>query len=189
MRRFFCSLQKHIPESCDHNFKAGSEKRGNFHNMDQTGVMSMVCRHCITLRVANMKRGETYRLVAFFHLLAHRLNILFFCYDVVCRYWSFAKKVSDLGKLGKLKLELNEMIATMVDKTLPFLSRFHGQAHAWFCQVNTLGALLKRLFSFLITFHQSFRRFCGLATFRSLPRPALGRNRNNTLPSCLAIVQ
>lgn len=52
-------------------------------------------------------------LCPFFHLLAHRLNIIFFCYDVVCSYWSFAKKVSELGRLGKIKNDLNQMISTM----------------------------------------------------------------------------
>jgi len=96
-----------------------------------------------------MYRGETYRLVAYFHFLARKLNILFFCYDVICKYWGFAKKISDKAKLGKFNEELNKILSTIVTEMLPFLSRFHGQAHAWFCQVSLiifLSILLINLF-------------------------------------------
>ena len=116
-------------------FKAGKADGSQFRNMDQTGFMSMSCRHNVVLATADMYRGETYRLVAFFHLLALRLGVLFFCYDVICRYWGFAQKIARLAQEKKLSEELNNLLSVLVTKTLPFLSRFHGQAHAWFCQV------------------------------------------------------
>lgn len=143
----------------------------------------MACRHGVVLCAANMYRGETYRLVAFFHMMAHRLKILFFCYDVICRYWPFARKLAQLGKAGKLGSDLNHLIATMVDKMLPFLSRFHGQAHAWFCQVSQNDSFpLKTLIICLVL------RSYGLVTFKSMPLLVWGKNKSSRLPCYIAML-
>lgn len=97
----------------------------------------MCCRHGITLRAANMFRGETYRIIAFLHAFALKSKVLFFCYDVICRYWPFAQKLG----------QKNPNFAEFTTLMKPFLSRFHGKAHEWICQVILLlnwGRLVNR---------------------------------------------
>jgi len=52
----------------------------------------------------------------------------FFCYDVVCQYWKFLISVAE--KIDRFK--------PLVEKMKPFLSRWHGQTHAWYCQVTNI---------------------------------------------------
>ena len=89
---------------------------------------SMCCRHGLVLRAANIHRGETYRVIAFLQWWALQFGILFFCYDVICRYWPFAKKLGNI----------NARFACLTTKMNHFLSRFHEKAHAWSCQVPLL---------------------------------------------------
>ena len=109
-------------------FKAGkSDSHSHSKKMDETGIVCMCCRHGLVLRAANIHRGETYRVIAFLQWWALQFGILFFCYDVICRYWPFAKK------LGNIDCRF----ACLTTMMKPFLSRFHGKAHAWSCQVLT----------------------------------------------------
>ena len=110
-------------------FKARkSDSHSHSKKMDETGIVCMCCRHGLVLRAANIHRGETYRVIAFLQWWALQFGILFFCYDVICRYWPFAKKLGNI----------NARFACLTTKMKPFLSRFHGKAHAWSCQVPLL---------------------------------------------------
>jgi hypothetical protein len=73
-----------------------------------------------------MAKGETYRHVHYLHDYALRSGCEFLCYDVVCQYWIFAE---DLSKANN---EFKPHTETMK----PFLSRWHGKTHAWYCQVK-----------------------------------------------------
>ncbi|KAK4007346.1 hypothetical protein OUZ56_012506 [Daphnia magna] len=53
----------------------------------------------------------------------------FICQDVICHFWKFAHDVGSLIKEYQGKTE---------DST-PFLSRWHGKTHAWYCQALWLG--------------------------------------------------
>ena len=73
-----------------------------------------------------MTKGETYRHVHYLHDYALVNGCQFFCYDVVCKYWSFAE---DLSKA-------NSEFKPHTENMQPFLSRWHGKTHAWYCQVK-----------------------------------------------------
>lgn len=75
-----------------------------------------------------MEKGESYRHILYLHNFALQENFKFFCYDVICNYWPFAK---DVGK----KLE-TEDFKKHTEEMVPFLSRFHGKTHTMFCQVT-----------------------------------------------------
>ena len=109
-------------------FKAGKSdsSSSSYKKLDETGLISICCRHGTILRMANMYKGETYRIVAYLHNFAANIKTKFFCYDVICRYWPFVQK------LGRI----NSIFKRLSDRMLPFLSRFHGKAHQWLCQVT-----------------------------------------------------
>lgn len=90
------------------------------------------CRHAVVYRALNLHQGETYR-----HVLYIQEQVCnkkkddtptFFCYDVVCQYWKFLISVAE--KIERFK--------PLVEKMKPFLSRWHGQTHAWYCQVTNM---------------------------------------------------
>ena len=62
-----------------------------------------------------MVKGETYRHVHYLHDYAYRSGCKFMCYDVVCKYWSFAQDISEA-------IEEFKFHTTSMD---PFLSRWH----------------------------------------------------------------
>ena len=73
-------------------YSGQQDSTGRFTKLDETGLVVMCCRHGVTFRAANMFRGETYRIVAFLHNFALTHRVSFFCFDVICQYWPFAKK-------------------------------------------------------------------------------------------------
>ncbi len=87
----------------------------------------MSCTHGTILHSANLFIGETYKHTHLQHIKAKQLNATFFCSDVICKYWSFAKKVAT-------KFPTYGNLLTMK----PFLSRFHGKAHPWDCRVSLI---------------------------------------------------
>ena len=124
---FFVQLKGH--GTCGAStFKAGkSDSSSQYRGLDETGIVCMCCRHGVILRAANMYPGETYRIICFLQMYVYKLNIIFFCYDVICRYQPFAKKLG-------IK---NFLYAVLTTKMKRFLSRFHGNAHEWICQVHS----------------------------------------------------
>lgn len=62
------------------------------------------------------------------HIKAEKMNVKFFCSDVVCKYSKWAVKV---GKQFPEYKALTENVQW-------FLSRFHGLVHGWGCRVITL---------------------------------------------------
>lgn len=97
--------------------------------------MFCTCRHGYLLRAVDMRKGETYRHVHYLHDYAYRTGCKFVCYDVVCKYWSFAEDLSEAIEEFKFHTQKME----------PFLSRWHGKTHAWYCQVCYFVNLAKVL--------------------------------------------
>lgn len=118
------------------------------------------CGHGVIQCSIDMHEGETFRHTFASHIKVHSLknqkqhknfNITesekntedepantvffgpkFFVNDVVCQYWPFAIKMG----------ELSEAYSYLTSDMVPFLSRLHGQAHSWPCQV--LKFIIKR---------------------------------------------
>lgn len=147
-------------------FKAGqSAASSNHKGLDETGLLCQCCRHGVVLRCANLKKGENYRVVHYMHNFAFEKNVRFFCYDIVCRYWDFAKKVGESFPQCK----------DMTENMRPFLSRFHGKAHGWDCQVIVISfAFFEELLNILFSF---FRRY-GVVIIKKDQQGLWARNRN-----------
>ncbi|XP_045026109.1 uncharacterized protein LOC123470196 isoform X1 [Daphnia magna] len=145
---FTAEINQHIPQLKGNGmcgvstFQAAKlDSACHYNGLDETGMISTVCRHGSTIKVANMYKGETYRLVAFLHMVVLQMGCYFFCYDVVCKYWPFAQKLSKLAKEGVFSSKLNCVLRNLTKKMRPFLSTFHGKAHQWACQVLWSGHL------------------------------------------------
>ncbi len=108
--------------------KAGRADSNGRKGLSETGVVFSTCPHGYLIRAVDMVKGETYRHVHYLHDWAFRSGYKFICYDAVCKYWPFAQ---DVGRLI-------EELVTHITKMLPFLSRWHGKTHAWYCQVKIL---------------------------------------------------
>lgn len=102
----------------------------------------------------------------------------FFCYDVVCNYWPFAKDVGTKLETEDFKKHTEEMV--------PFLSRFHGKTHTMFCQVTFVFKKL-RLFPSLFLEQLFIFSFCMEVTGRLEPRQQQARQRNRVTQKCLAM--
>ncbi|XP_046650581.1 uncharacterized protein LOC124341692 [Daphnia pulicaria] len=115
------------------------------------------CGHGVIQCSIDMHEGETFRHTFASHVKVHslknqkqhkNLNITetekntedesantvffgpkFFVNDVVCQYWPFAIKMG----------ELSEAYSYLTSDMVPFLSRLHGQAHSWPCQILHFG--------------------------------------------------
>jgi len=85
------------------------------------------CGHGTILTSVDMKESETYRhtLLLTKEVLEER-NCKFLVNDVVCHFWVFLLSVASL---------LPKAFGDFPKKLIPFLSRLHGQAHGWYCQV------------------------------------------------------
>ncbi|KZS20875.1 Uncharacterized protein APZ42_012312 [Daphnia magna] len=101
--------------------------------LSETGGVFCTCRHGYLLRAVDMLKGETYRHVHYLHDFAYRSGCKFLCYDVVCQYWYFAADISE--ELEEFKCHTKNM--------QPFLCRWHGKTHAWYCQILFSGHWLK----------------------------------------------
>ncbi|XP_046640243.1 uncharacterized protein LOC124322600 [Daphnia pulicaria] len=116
------------------SYKAGkSDSVNDRTGLAETGIVFCTCRHGYLLRGVDMAKGETYRHVHYLHDYALRSGCEFLCYDVVCQYWTFAE---DLSKVNN---EFKPHTETMK----PFLSRWHGKTHAWYCQILYSGHWMK----------------------------------------------
>ena len=108
-------------------FKAAREDSNELKKYDETGLVISSCKHCIVPYAINMFKGESWTHTAFMHNEAMKNNAKFFCYDVVCRYWKWMKKVSlCFPEYAKLTKNMGG-----------FLPRMHAKAHHWPCQVNS----------------------------------------------------
>lgn len=107
-------------------YKAGKSDAIGRKRLSETGVVFCTCRHGYLLRAVDMFKGETYRHVHYLHDYAYRTGSKFICYDVICKYWPFAEDISEAIEEFKFHTK----------KTYPFLSRWHGKTHAWYCQVS-----------------------------------------------------
>lgn len=109
-------------------FKAAQEVSSRHKNLDVTGNVMGSCGHGVIQASVDMHEGETYRHTLLLHrkLLKER-NCKFLVNDVVCHYWVF---------LLSLALMLPESFDFLTKRMIPFLSRLHGQAHGWYCQVR-----------------------------------------------------
>ncbi|KAK4009313.1 hypothetical protein OUZ56_018430 [Daphnia magna] len=124
--------QKRGHDSCGNSkYKAGRESSARFRTQDETGLGSACCRHLNILVTGNLKTGESYRFVHHFHKILWALGYLYFCYDVICNYSTFAKDVSKLS-VGHPD---HENFDRMSNEMTGFLSVLHGRTHVWDCQV------------------------------------------------------
>jgi hypothetical protein len=73
-----------------------------------------------------MAKEDMYRHVHYLHDYELKSGCVFLCYDVFCQYWTFAEDLSKANNEFKLHTEIMK----------PFLSRWHGKTHAWYCQVK-----------------------------------------------------
>lgn len=111
-------------------FKAATDHAARLKKQDERGLTMLCCRHGCVLRAVNMFKGETYRHIHYLHKFAFEKNCKFLCYDVVCQYWLWARKVGDT--LGHKYEDFKSMTTLM----FPFLSRMHAIAHVWYCYVS-----------------------------------------------------
>ena len=109
------------------------KQRRKYHHSEKI-LMSLATRwalvagHGTILTSVDMKESETYRhtLLLTKEVLEER-NCKFLVNDVVCHFWVF---------LTSLAVLLPEAFGDFTKKLIPFLSRLHGQAHGWYCQVR-----------------------------------------------------
>ncbi|XP_062391025.1 uncharacterized protein LOC134078875 [Sardina pilchardus] len=115
--------------------------------LDEEGLEVAVCRHGMLLKGLNMFRGEIFAYPLY--LQKECLPTVFFCSDVVCKYWPYLKKV--INKFTNLEHLL---------QSKPFLSIMHAKAHSLKCEINwggrnqdgagtTLGEEVEQVNSFL----------------------------------------
>lgn len=104
---------------------------------DEKGVLIACCRHGVILCAADMFQGETYRHAHFIHQKLFKMGCLFLCYDVICKYWPWAKKVEANPKLSGL-------FQGMTTEMRAFLSRMHAVAHIWYCFVSLKNLFIAR---------------------------------------------
>ena len=119
-------------------------------NIDVTDVLMGLCRHGVILGATDLEKGESYRAV---HFLLTKMPAKFICQDVICHFWKFA---DDVGSLIK-KYE------GITANSTPFLSRWHGKTHAWYCQVLWLGHWKKSAATLGEEQEQGFAYFSSLA--------------------------
>ncbi|XP_057370011.1 uncharacterized protein LOC130691120 [Daphnia carinata] len=110
-------------------WKAARGDSSSKRNLDITGLEMMSCSHGTVIFSANLFKGETFKHTHLQHLKSHQMGTKFLCNDVVCKYWPFATKESNL--FGESNPEYKKLTEDMV----PFLSRFHGLGHSWACRV------------------------------------------------------
>ncbi|XP_045030603.1 uncharacterized protein LOC116925949 isoform X1 [Daphnia magna] len=144
-------------------FKAAQEVSSQRKNLDVAGNMMVSCGHATILTSVDMKESESYRHTL---LLARKVlkerNCKFLVNDVVCHFWFF---------LASLAVLLPKAFGDFTQRLIPFLSRLHGQAHAWYCQIiyfghwkdgagGTLGEEQEQVFS-------TFSRYCNVTKYMS----------------------
>ena len=125
---FILKKSKASETCCDSILKAARSNAWKFKKLDGTGIMMPSCRHGIVDKAVNMHHGKTFRHTHFMlHLDLPEKGCHFFCGDVMCRYWDWAKKVA--SSFPEFKPTVEEM--------KPFLGRMRAKVHVWYCQVNS----------------------------------------------------
>lgn len=120
------TIQTKQKEMCGGSvFKAAAVDARKKDKYDITGLIVSACRHGIVKKAINMENGETFTHTHFMHYLSYRSNCRFFCYDVACRYWKFAKKVAYAFP------EFRDMTRNKKG----YLPMMHAKAHNLPCQV------------------------------------------------------
>ncbi|KAJ4941713.1 hypothetical protein JOQ06_011588 [Pogonophryne albipinna] len=82
------------------NFKAGREAtRKSEARLDEEGMMTSVCRHCILFSGLNMFRGEIFAYPLYLQQdLGKEHKIEFVCTDVMCKYYPYIQRVEWSGR-------------------------------------------------------------------------------------------
>lgn len=124
----FLQITKQKGTCGNSEFKAAQEVSSQRKNLDVAGNMMGSCGHGTILTSVDMKESETYRhtLLLTKEVLEER-NCKFLVNDVVCHFCVF---------LTSLAVLLPEAFGDFTKKLIPFLSRLHGQAHGWYCQLR-----------------------------------------------------
>jgi hypothetical protein len=89
-----------------------------------------------------------------FHKILWALGYLYFCYDVICNYSTFAKDAAKLSAVNPNHEDFDRMSTEMTG----FLSVLHGRTHAWDFQVIWLkrSILLNFFFFISISFNKGY---------------------------------
>ncbi|XP_056441143.1 uncharacterized protein LOC130378391 isoform X2 [Gadus chalcogrammus] len=111
-------------------FKAGREAtRKSEPRLDEEGMMTSVCRHCILFSGLNMFRGEIFAYPLYLQQdLGEKHKIEFVCTDVMCKYYPYVQRVVE--KFPELQYVL---------QMRPFLSVMHAKGHSTRCEVEWSG--------------------------------------------------
>jgi hypothetical protein len=116
-----------ISSKCGNSqFLAAREVSTKYKKLEGTGIVMAACGHDVVHTAVEMREGETFRDTLTAHIKCKDLNAKFFINDVICQYWDFAESIGSL--LPKYQ--------HLTENMQPFLSRVHGQAHGWYCQVS-----------------------------------------------------
>lgn len=132
------------------------EVSSRYKNLATMGIVMASCGHWCIFAACDMCGGETFKRTLVAHMKCSKLKCKFLLNDVICKYWPFA---SFLGK------ELEDKFGHLTDGMQGFLSRLHGQCHAWYCQIlffghwkveaaGTLGEESEQVFSFFFKIHK-----------------------------------
>jgi hypothetical protein len=124
-------------------FQASKEVSKRYKTLSETGILMASCGHGVIQCAVNMYEGETYRHTLYAHKKLNEKNCRFLVNDVVCHYWPWLKA------LGEIKDEFKCLSSNM----MPFLSRLHGQAHAWYCQVRKFRCYTVKELNHLLFFY------------------------------------
>ncbi|KAK4024610.1 hypothetical protein OUZ56_010033 [Daphnia magna] len=129
--------QKGYDNCGNSTYKAGKENTSRHRTQDETGLASACCRHEVVLVTANLKSGENYRIVNFFHHFLWTLDLL---------------KVSEGHEMHVEWMLLTTLLVTstsattsfaimmrMIKEMSGFLSVLHGRTHTWDFQVDNNG--------------------------------------------------
>jgi hypothetical protein len=107
-------------------FKAAKADGNRTEKYEETGLIVSACRHGLPMKAMNTLFGETFTHTHLMHKICYEKKCKFFCYDVICRYWKFAKKVG--RKFPQFR--------GFTRKMRGFLPRMHAKAHHFSCQVT-----------------------------------------------------
>ncbi|XP_034081661.1 uncharacterized protein LOC117552397 [Gymnodraco acuticeps] len=112
------------------NFKAGREAtRKSEARLDEEGMMTSVCRHCILFSGLNMFRGEIFAYPLYLQQdLGKEHKIEFVCTDVMCKYYPYIQRVVESFPELQYVLQMR-----------PFLSVMHAKGHSTKYEVEWSG--------------------------------------------------
>ncbi|XP_033982105.1 uncharacterized protein LOC117479203 [Trematomus bernacchii] len=97
--------------------------------LDEEGMMTSVCRHCILFSGLNMFRGEIFAYPLYLQQdLGKEHKIEFVCTDVMCKYYPYIQRVVESFPELQYVLQMR-----------PFLSVMHAKGHSTKCEVEWSG--------------------------------------------------